>query len=375
MSVKELIYSLLIRDRDFSGSHVKPVLDGAFAVNRRLEEARVLSSEVTAPDDLLSGPNGQLYVSSGKKILLFSGPDFTQGRLFARLETEVGGLGWSQDGRLLACVSGRGVCALSESGVVSKWLESAGGVELACPTALTTAADGTVYVTDGSRHNPTDKWLQDLMANDEGSGRLISWDADLSNAHVLVDALSWPAGAVVSHDENEVLVTEAWSHKLCAVKRYGGERRYLVDNYAGYPGRIARGVTNDYWLAFFAIRSQLIDFVLRERDYCDRMMTEVPPAFWVGPALSSKSHYLHPLQYGRAKTLGVQKPWAPARSYGLVARLGADGQAAESFHSRVGGKVHGVTSVRCVGKRVIACSKGDDKLVELVESTEQDSNH
>ncbi|MBI5602404.1 MAG: SMP-30/gluconolactonase/LRE family protein [Deltaproteobacteria bacterium] len=367
--IKEFIYSLIFRNQDISGFHVKPVMDGDFAANNRLDEAIVLKSEVTAPDDLLSGSEGKYYVSSGKEILVFDGPDFTRRGLFAKFEAEVGGLEWSQDGELLACVSGRGVCVLSESGVVSKWLESVGGVKLACPTAVTTAADGTVYVTDGSRRNPTDKWLQDLMTNEKGSGRLISWENDLGNARVVAEGLSWPAGAVVSHDENQVLVTEAWSHKLCAVERQSGERRYLVANYAGYPWRITRGLKGDYWLAFFAVRSQLIDFVLRERDYCDRMMAEVPTEFWVGPALSSKSHYLHPTQYGRIKTLGVQKPWAPARSYGLVARLDADGQAVESFHSRVGGKVHGVTSVRCIDKRIIACSKGDDKLVEVDQST------
>ena len=373
--VKDLIYALIFRNRELSESHVKPVLDGAFAANRRLDEARVLDPEVVAPDDLLEGPDGELYVSSGKEILLFSGPNFAQRRLFAKVEAEVGGLGWSQDGRLLACVSGRGVCALSERGVVSQWLESVDGVALACPTALTTAADGTVYVTDGSRHNPPERWLHDLMANHKGSGRLVSWDTNLDGAHVVAEGLVWPAGAVVSYDENEVLVTEAWAHTLCAVTRHGGNRRYLVDNFAGYPGRITRGESGDYWLAFFALRSQLIDFVLRERKFCNRMMAEVPPELWVGPALSSKSHYLHPTQYGQVKALGVQKPWAPARSYGLVARLNGNGEALESFHSRVGGNVHGVTSVRCTGeKRVIVSSKGDNKLVELVEFT-RDSNH
>jgi hypothetical protein len=40
----------------------------------------------------------------------------------------------------------------------------------------------------------------------------------------------------------------------------------------------------------------------------------------------------------------------------------------DSFHSRVGGHVHGVTSVRCLGERVIVASKGDDKLVELTDA-------
>lgn len=365
--VRDLIYSLIFRNRELSEVHVKPVLDGAFAANSRLDEGHVLGAQVTAPDDLVMGPNGKLYVSSGNEILIFAGPDFAERGLFARFDADVGGLGWSQDGRLLACVSGRGVCALNEKGVAEKWLESVDGEALACPLALAAAADGTIYVTDGSRHNAPAQWLQDMMANRKGSGRLVAWDADLDKAHVVADGLNWPAGAVVSHDENEVWVTEAWAHTLCAIARSGRERRYIVNNFAGYPARIARGTSGDYWLAFFAARSQLIDFVLQERKFCDRMMKEIPPEFWIGPALSSKSHYLHPTQYGRIKKLGIQKPWAPARSYGLVARFNEDGEPVDSFHSRVGGHIHGVTSVRCMGERVIVASKGDDKLVELID--------
>lgn len=373
--VKELIYSLIFRDRDIAGAHVKPVLDGAFSSNRKLDRAQVLDNEITAPDDILPAPDGKFYVSSGETIRVFKNEDFVEPRLFASLDAQVGGLGWSGDGHLLACVAGRGVCMLSEEGTVIKCLESVEGEDLKCPTAITTSQDGTIFITNGSRHNPTDQWLQDLMANEEGSGRLVAWDTEINESRVVYKGLSWPAGAVVSHNQEEVWVTEAWAHKLCAVNRASGELRYIIDNYAGYPWRITQGAYGDYWLAFFALRSQLIDFVLRERDYCDKMMAQVPPEYWVGPALSSKSHYLHPSQYGRIKTLGVQKPWAPARSYGLIARLDSEGVATESFHSRVGGKVHGMTSVRCVGDRVIACSKGDDKILELVEISENHRNH
>ena len=81
--------------------------------------------------------------------------------------------------------------------------------------------------------------------------------------------------------------------------------------------------------------------------------------------LTGGSDCLEPMQIGAVKALGIQKPWAPPRSYGLVARLDARGLAVEALHSRVDGRVHGVTSVRPVGSRVLAVSKGRDCLVEL----------
>ena len=68
---------------------------------------------------------------------------------------------------------------------------------------------------------------------------------------------------------------------------------------------------------------------------------------------------------GRIKKLGIQKPWAPPRSYGLVARLDFTGSALESLHSRVDGHMHGVTAVRQFQGRTLAVLKGAGLLVEL----------
>ena len=92
----------------------------------------------------------------------------------------------------------------------------------------------------------------------------------------------------------------------------------------------------------------------------------MPPELWIGPSLDGRFNYREPTQIGRIKKLGIQKPWAPARSYGLVARLNADGEAVESLHSRVDGRIHGVTGL-CVGRAgaSLAASKGRNCLVEL----------
>ena len=105
--------------------------------------------------------------------------------------------------------------------------------------------------------------------------------------------------------------------------------------------------------------------MLRERAFCNEMMRTVPPDLWIGPTLDGRFNYREPTQIGRIKKLGIQKPWAPARSYGLVARLNAEGEASESLHSRVDGRIHGVVAVRPVGARVLAVSKGRNCLVEL----------
>jgi hypothetical protein len=345
--------------------HVIPVLDGAFSPNQRLDQARQLGGEIERPDDIALGPDGALYVSTENQILRCSGADFEKRKVFAEFGAPAGGLAWTRDDRLLACVSKQGLVALSPSGEPLSRLESASGEKIACPLSVTVAPDGTVYLTDGSRGNPPELWLTDLMQNRSPSGRLIVCDPELKQATVRAEKLAWPLGVVVSPDGAEVWVAESWGHRLAAYPRDGGKMRVIARNYSGYPARLASGEAGQVWMAFFGLRTQLTEFVLRERAFCEDMMRTVPPDLWIGPVLDGRFNYREPTQIGRIKKLGIQKPWAPARSYGLVARLNAQGEPTESLHSRVDGRIHGVTTVRPIVSRVLAVSKGRNCLVEL----------
>ncbi len=345
--------------------HVIPVLDGAFSPNQRLDQARQLGDEIERPDDIALGQDGALYVSTGNSILRCTGADFGTRAVFVTLDGPVGGLASAPDGRLLACVSGAGLLAFSPTGRIVAKLESVGGEKISCPLSVAVAPDGAIYLTDGSRTNRPDHWLTDLMQNRAPSGRLIVCDASLGRASVRADKLAWPLGLVVSSDGNEVWVAESWAHRLTAFSRSGGDKRVIVKNYTGYPGRLGPGAEGEIWMAFLALRTQLTEFVLRERAFCEEMMRTVPSELWIGPALDGRLNPREPTQIGRIKKLGIQKPWAPPRSYGLVARLDAKGTATETLHSRVDGRVHGITAVRALGSRVLAVSKGRDCLVEL----------
>jgi hypothetical protein len=92
-------------------------------------------------------------------------------------------------------------------------------------------------------------------------------------------------------------------------------------------------------------------------------MREVAPAHWIAPTLRAGRSFKEPMQGGAVKTLGIFKPWAPSRSYGLVVRLDRRFTPLSSLHSRADGKRHGVTScLEIDGELLVAC-KGDDVLV------------
>ena len=149
----------------------------------------------------------------------------------------------------------------------------------------------------------------------------------------------------------------------------GDDQRWqpFLTDLPGYPGRIAPAADGGHWLSVFAPRSQMIEFVLRERLYRQRMVERIDEQFWMAPTLRAGTSFKEPLQGGGIKHLGIHKPWGPTRSYGLVIKLDARGLAVLSHHSRSDGRRHGITSVLEWNGRTVAASKGDGVLISLID--------
>jgi hypothetical protein len=94
-------------------------------------------------------------------------------------------------------------------------------------------------------------------------------------------------------------------------------------------------------------------------------MAEIAPEFWVAPKLRSGESFKEPMQGAHLKTMGVVKPWAPPRSYGLVIRLNADGAPLYSLHSRVDGTNHGVVSAIEFRGDLFMVAKGPRRVLRL----------
>src|SRR5260370_1493378 len=95
------------------------------------------------------------------------------------------------------------------------------------------------------------------------------------------------------------------------------------------------------------------------------MMAEIDPEYWIAPKLKSGQSFLEPMQGAHIKTMGVVKPWAPPRSYGLVIRLSASGVPLYALHSRVDGANHGVVAAGELGGSLFAIPQGPGRLLRL----------
>ena len=89
------------------------------------------------------------------------------------------------------------------------------------------------------------------------------------------------------------------------------------------------------------MRTHLVEFVLREDDFRQEMMATIPPGLWIAPALATSGHCLEPMQFGWIKALGIEKPWAPPRSYGLLVR---STRMAKRWKACIAGSAGGITA-------------------------------
>ena len=351
-------------DRD-GGQNAIPPLDGALSPNDRLDTAVPIGEKLPGIDDVIAAADGTLYVSAGKQVLRLSGADFASRTVVAEFEDDAGGLALHPDGRLLVCVAGRGLAAIDPAKPEPRWLEAADGHSLAGLLSVTAAPDGRIYAVEGSTGRRPGEWRHDLMEK-RANGRLIACSANLDHPQVLLRELSYPHGVSASADGKNLWLTESWAHRLSRFALTGsglGAGEVVAGNMPGYPARLHPDGHGGMLLGIFARRTHLIEFVLKEDDFREEMMATMPPDYWVAPALAGGSDCLEPMQIGGVKALGIQKPWAPPRSYGLLVHLDGEGDATDSLHSRAGGRFHGITAACATSDGVVIAARGAGRLL------------
>lgn len=341
-----------------------PPMDGAMRPNERLERARLVVHG-QQPNNL-QAVNAELWFTRGAELWRVADPDTGAPKLMANLRTNVSCLAADSDGNVVA--------GFEDGRVNVVWGPRRGQVlskpsfDANCPTAMV-FNEGTLYVCHGSSRNAPSQWKRDLMQR-EASGSVWRIEFTSQRSERVADGLAYPCGIALGK-HGQLVVSEAWRHRLIHVPMQDGRLQTnavtpVLSALPGYPGRISPAGDDGFWLCVFAPRSRLVEFVLSERSYCMDMLRDVDSEHWIAPALKSGYSFLEPLQGGGVKQMGILKPWAPARSYGLLVRLDVDFQPVESLHSRADGTRHGLTACVQVNGRVMVSSWGGDAILEIV---------
>lgn len=334
-----------------------PVMDGPLKANRVLDEAAVMAP-LAGIDDLAT--DGRvLYASAGNGVYRLGDGAWTE---VLRAEGEVTAIAASPQGLFALAVAGRDVSVRrGVDGREVARLDSVAGRAATCVNALAFDGEGVLLASDGSARHAPGEWCRDLMSHGR-SGRVLRWrfaDGAAGTAETLAADQHHAFGVLPLG--GAVLHSESWRHRVVATDARG--RRLLLAELPGYPSRMAAAGDGGFWLSCFVCRTQLVEFVLREDAYRRRMLAEIDPRYWIAPALSSGRSFLEPLQGAGVKTMGVLKPWAPPRSYGLVLKVAADGRIVSSLHSQVDGRHHGITAMAELGGALHVASKGSGRLL------------
>lgn len=326
-----------------------PPMDGAFRPNDLLDSASTVV-ELPAPDCLAVTSHG-VVVSSGHSLFSVDKPG---GNAVAFFDVEISALAGLPDGGAAVGLSD-GRIAFVGGRHDRKTIEI--GPEARCITALAPAPDGSLFVANGSASNGPAAWKRDLMEKN-ATGSVWRIEPAGSNRQQLGGSLAYPYGLLV--EPGAIVVSESWRSALTRISPgAAGKGERILEHLPAYPSRLARGVDEGIWLALFAPRSQIVEFVLSEDHYRRRMINEIDADLWVAPSLRAGRSPKEPMQQGGMRQLGLLKPWSPSQSYGLVALLDRAYRPIASLHSRANGRRHGVTSCLAVDGQLLFSAKGD----------------
>ena len=338
-----------------------PVMDGPFKPNRHLDEAQAAASIPAIDNLVLDGAS--LLASSGADLirLAVSGQNVTETERH-RLPGEITSLAVGPDGTLAAGIAGRGVTWSRGAGAWSEPTDFGRG--LRCVTALAFSDAEALMVANGSADHAAGDWKRDLMSGGR-SGSVSRCNIAKNEVAPLASGLAFPYGLAMD-DRARLLVSESWLHRIVALDPRGSTGPSVVlGDLPAYPARLSRSSGGGFWLALFAPRNQLVEFILQEEDYRRAMMADVEPDAWVAPTLRSGRAIDSPLQAGAVRQMGILKPWAPSLSCGLVLSCDPAMTPRRSWHSRTDGTRHGVTSACDHAGALFAAAKGADTLVRV----------
>ena len=332
-----------------------PSFDGALKPNQKLESAETLLT-CEAPEDLATDGR-KLFVADGQRLMCVNDGAASEVRSFER---PISALCALPGGGLAVALGGREVRLYQSLSAEQPGVTFADAAFNAI-NALALADDNSLIATDGSTSCGVEDWARDLLELNR-TGRVFRLDPGNKTVTRLAQGFGYAFGACAQG--NAMLVSESWRHRLVLVTP-GASPRVILAHLPVYPSRLSKASGGGYWLTAFTARTQLVEFVLREPAYRRRMMAEIDPAYWVAPRLRSGLSFKEPMQGAHIKTMGVIKPWAPPRSYGLVIRLDADGQPLYSLHSRVDGTNHGIVAAIEMGDDLILIAKGPGRVLRL----------
>ena len=221
-----------------------PVMDGALKPNKDLDDLKKIL-DIPGVRNLCW--NNGLWMSQGPKLINLMGAEQKQIRAFS---SDISALATDGEKRWAVGLAEGKVLLFnditSEPDII---------LDLNCPTALCFGDGGKLFIANGSKTNSVHNWQRDLLTGGKTGSVLVYDDRGIEK---ITENLKWPSG-ICPLSNGELLVSEAWEHRVFHLKMDGSKDNMLIELPA-YPGRIYSDGSGNFWLTFFAPRNQLVEF-------------------------------------------------------------------------------------------------------------------
>lgn len=245
-----------------------PGMIGLFAADNGLGSAKRLPLDgASQPVAAVTAPGGDMFIATvGGKILRLDRATASLST-FADTRGIPAGLALG-DNRLLVADARRGLLAIGMDGKVEMLADKTpDGAPLGLLTGIAAGPDGTIYLAQAAPRRPAD--ASDALAiawstilEHGGDGKVLAFDPRGGAMRVVLDGLHFPAGMVLTRNQNRLLVAEAGSYRVLAIDTAAGHTEtpgILVANLPGFPADIDRASDGTFWMGLVAARSGLLD--------------------------------------------------------------------------------------------------------------------
>ena len=258
-----------------------------YAPNERLQRAVAIDiGEHEGPEDVATGPDGQLYSTSASGAILRYGTNGEVG-VFADTGGRPLGIEIDTDGTLVVANATLGLQRIGLDGSVENILSAVDGRELVYADDLAIATDGTIYFSEastkyGAEANGGTYPASLLDINEHGGyGLIIAFDPASGKARTIIDGLNFANGVAISEDQSYLLIAETGSYRILKHWLSGpdaGQTEVLTDNLPAYPDNINTGMNGRFWVGLIAPRLAVIDR-FSGSPFVRKILQRFPPQF------------------------------------------------------------------------------------------------
>lgn len=258
-----------------------PGLEGRFERNNELAGVQRLADGIgVGPEGLAFDTQGRLYsgLEDGRIIRLQS--DGSGVEVWVEVPGRPLGLDFDHNGNLIVAAGDAGLLSVSPDGTLETLAAGAGGRAFRMVNGAAVARNGLIYFSDSSDRFAPERYRYDLMEN-RPNGRLLVYDPESGETHLLLDQLYFPNGIAISADQTYLLVAETSRYRILRYYLGGGqagESQVFIDNLPGYPDGISTAGPDLFWLAVVSPRLDEVDQVLMPRPFLRRVIMRLPDA-------------------------------------------------------------------------------------------------